>query len=128
MGYETRLHIGIEYDPAWNYERTIHEIARVDLSKAGYTTRTGRLLAQARNSDEHFTLWADNGNDRITEDSYGDALTAVDMDELINAMHADNAEEPYRRFTVALALLTAIRNDPEWNYERDRIRVVQYGH
>lgn len=127
MGYETRLHIGIEYDIA-NPERTISEIARVDLSKVGYSTRTGKVLADARKSDEHFTLWADNGNDRITEDRYGDALTAVDMDELIDAMHADNVEEPYRRFTVALALLTAIRNDPEWDYDRDRIRVVQYGH
>jgi len=129
MGYETRLHIGYASDiEAFKHEgRTyLFEVARVDLSKAGYTTQTGQVLDQARQeATETFFWYGDDGNGRVTEDAYGDPLTPVPWDALVSAMRADQQREPYRRFTVALSLLTGFKPDEWWDQHPV---VVQYGH
>lgn len=126
MGYETKLVVGYLYGIP-DDDGTICEIACLDLSKAGYRTATGMLLSRCRQSDEHYSFFSDDGSTRVIEDRYGDKLTAVPMDELISAMEDDNIIHQ-RRFSMALPLLRAIRDDPSWDYERPRMRVLQFGY
>lgn len=122
MGYETRLHIGEVY--TWTDDNSIRDIALIDLSCAGHSTHTGMLLAAARAAKDKTYAVPNSGGNYDHEDRYGEPLTAVDIDSLIDAMEADNNNEEYRRFTLALAVLRAVKNDPSWR----NLVVVQYGY
>lgn len=130
MGYETKLIIGEEmtWDKRPDGSKLILEICRIDLSKCGYTSATAGVLGAASKSGEHFCFYADNGNDYVTEDCYGDKVTAVDIDALIAAMESDQKKGTYRRFSLALALLRQFRDDPEWQSDRVPLRILQWGH
>jgi hypothetical protein len=126
MGYEVKLIVGevLSYDP--DAVKTLLEICRVDLCKPGYGSHTGQYLHVSRKAaTEHFQFFADNGNDLISEDAYGEPLPAVDIDGLITAMEADQVEDAYRRFSLALAMLRELRT---WDQEPIRLKVIQYGH
>lgn len=136
MGYETVLIIGYEcgftFAPDWPEElgrNTVLTIATVDLSKVGYDSFTAEVLIEARESGTTFygTYYDTDGDGTLTEDQYGDKITAVDPDALIAAMERDQQEDgEYRRFTLALAILKTFRDDPLWKGEK--LRVLQYGH
>ena len=131
MGYETTLIIGIGtsvYAPPAGRFGVITPIVTIDLVKVLELTATGRVLSEgSRMSSQHYATWyASNGDTPTTEDPYGDPLTAVDLTALIDAMESDQNREPYRRFALALPVLKAFRDDPEW--EDEDIVVLQYGH
>lgn len=122
MGYETKLIFGevLTFDP--DEVKTILEIGRIDLSKAGYSTTTGEFLAAERKAATvHYRFFADNGNDRIDRDPYDEPIPAVNIDGLIAAMESDQEDDEYRRFTLALAALRVIRSWPN-------VVVLAYGH
>lgn len=74
--------------------------------------------------EDYITDLADNIEDGlVTTDRYGHCLGVMEIDDMITAMRKDNEREPYRRFTLALALLESIKsNFPEV------VKVVTYGH
>lgn len=125
MGYEVKLIAGTVLSFEQSDVKTLLEICRIDLSKPGYDTNTGRYLNESRKAATvHYQFFADNGNDRISEDRYGEPLPAVDIDALIAAMQADQDEGGYyRRFSLALAALQDLR---EWT-DPD-LRVIQFGY
>lgn len=126
MGYETKLIIGTEYlgGPERDGSQLVMEVCRVDLSKAGSSTHTGRLLSEARKSSQHYSFFAEDGS-LIAEDRYGDKLTAVDIHKLLEALGKDSREEPYRRFELAISMLAPFLSQTTWP---DTVRCVQYGH
>lgn len=132
MGYETRLYTGQEYPMVEGFDKvpTVGVIAMVDLSKAGCNTNTGKFLAEARKSDEHFAFYAEDGDTLITEDRYGEKLTAVDIAGLVEAMEKDQAEDyDYRRYALAIPVLRCFLEHPGWvNDKFTRIRCIQFGY
>jgi hypothetical protein len=100
MGYEVKLIAGTVLSFEQSDVKTLLEICRIDLSKPGSDTNTGRYLRESRQAATvYYQFFADNGNDRISEDR--DA----------------------RRFSLALA---AVRDLHEWT-DPD-LRVIQFGH
>lgn len=132
MGYETRLHIGQSFPNPEGTASYLLTVAMIDLSKAGSSTHTGTVLAEAREQDAGLTYyWYEDGdNVKITTDSYGEALRQVPWDALTRALAADihdavaNGGHPYRRFIAAHSLLVAL--SPE-RYGEPLV-VVQYGY
>lgn len=124
MGYEVTLIAGTVLSFEQSDVKTLLEICRIDLSKPGYDTNTGRYLHESRlAATVYYQFFADNGNDRISEDRYGESLPAVEIEGLIAAMQADQDEDGYyRRFSLALAALRDLR---EWT-DPD-LRVIQFG-
>lgn len=95
-------------------------MAAIDLCKCGSDSAIHKI--DRVNSDEsHHWYWYD-GNERITEDCYGDKPKPVPVSDVIAALRSDMKHENYRRFTWALALLETMENDPEG------LSVLLYGH
>jgi len=61
----------------------------------------------------------------ITTDCYGDFLSAIPIDEFIEALEAELKRDDYRRFRWALVLLKSIKES--WDFP-ERLRVITYGH
>lgn len=129
MGYETRLHVGYTFFDSDTFTRDgakyLFEVAMVDLPKAGYRTYTGEVLANARAQAQDRYYWYGEGDQDYTHDAYGDPLVGVPWADLVHAMEQDQAQEPYRRFTVALALLKGFDSE-QWAGEN--LVIVQEGY
>lgn len=131
MGYETKLVLGYPY-------RSIDEelgaillckVAEVNLSKVSTSSATGRLLAHLRAvATQRYAYYADDGNTVITEDRYGDRLSAVPLLELLKAIDRDQeVQGAYRRFTLARGLLDAAAvHENDWRYSG--LVCIQYGY
>lgn len=61
----------------------------------------------------------------ITKDRYNSWLGIIDIDEMIEALKQDIAQNNYRRFRIALAMLVAIK--AEFTTD-NRLKVITYGH
>lgn len=129
MGYETRLHVGYTFsgDDPFSHDgaKYLFEVAMVDLSNAGYSTCTGKVLADARAQAQDRYYWYGDGITNYTHDAYGDPLVGVPWADLVHAMEQDQAQDNYRRFTVALALLKGFDSE-QWAEEN--LVIVQEGH
>lgn len=146
MGYDTTLFITHAYDePGTKPQyRTYPDddgkdvryfsrprasvIASVDLAVAGYRTATGLVLSKAREAQENtgWELFMQGAKDGSVphRDLYGEKVASVPVDELLDALFADNAVEPYRRFTIALATIDAILA----TFKNERVLIFQWGH
>lgn len=83
-----------------------------------------------------YIFWED-GNIESFEDSYGDLLLVVSLEELKEAIEYDRAQDIikndgneykyYRRFDLALNMInTFLNNKDVWDHEN--IKVVMWGH
>lgn len=138
MGYESRLIIGHRAQFTRDGPPQVLEVVDItlDLSKAGgSSTATGRLLDEARRGGDVVTIRGQCASDcdkceesdcEIAEDCYGDPLTLVDRDALIAALEQDQVVDPYRRFSLALAVLREFRDNPQWDLEADLV-CAQFG-
>lgn len=122
MGYESRLFV------VSNHGDYGKKIAMIDLCKIG-----GKPDVFKNPID--YDVYIDSGDEPTIEDKYGDKLTDCSLDEAIECIEKMEKEviekgeyrgHSYRRFTMALGLLRAIKNDPLWNGEN--IRVIHYGY
>lgn len=121
MGYESRLWV-VKKSKYTNYGENI---AMVDLCNI-----CGKPDVFKNPID--YDVYIDSDNEPTIEDKYGDVLTDCSLDEAIKCIERLNEEyfdeigESYSRFTMALGLLRAIKNDPLWADEN--IRVIHYGY
>ena len=142
MGYEVRLHIGQE----WNFDssaggkfpHSIREIASIDLSNHGYSSKIYALVAKYQDAKQaeldaistskqssrrrnastmlHTDVTLSNREVRLFEDNYAKPMVSIPLQEVRDALAADweaskaqyTGWDRYRRFYVALALIDSI--------------------
>ena len=96
--------------------------ATVDLCKCGYESNIHKI--DKINKDEsHCWYWYNGGGQEVKKDCYDEELKPVPIEIIIDALEKDAANDDYRRFKWALALLKAMKNDGE-----DKMTVLLYGH
>ncbi len=108
MGYEIKLKIGKLLNLP-GFENELMEYASLDLCKPGPGAVMDLARRKPRIKKEAVAYYEDSGDERQTEDSYGDAHPAIPLAEMVKALKKDNAQDPYRRFTWALALLESMQ-------------------
>lgn len=131
MGYEIKLVIG-QLTPAaapesalakheLKYGRSLIEVARLDLSKIG-SGPLGTLIDEAIKDQKvrqgegaaKVGFYAEDGDTLVTEDRYGDPVTPVLLQGILEALVQEIEasiladETPYRRFVIAQALIEKI--------------------
>lgn len=123
MGYESRLYI-VE-------KSSLNKDPDIGLRFAGIVSvfnlsKVGKVSDQFLNyPDTDCFIYADDGNTRITEDRYGDALKEIPIKDAIeilkNAAKEDNWY--YRRFKPVVALLEGFELD-KWK----DLAILHYGY
>ncbi len=113
MGYESRFYV-IEKSSLKqeikNEEKTYGQtIAIFDMCKLDYTGAVHELIKESKPTNSY--VYADDGDTKIVEDSYGEPLKEIDITELIVALKKDDTE--YRRMKPFIAFLEAINNE-QW--------------
>lgn len=91
-------------------------IATLDLAKTGISLPG---LSPFKDSDGSFAYSPFNGNEVLGSDPYGDYRSFIPIDQVIDLIKEAIQKEakknpnqtPYRRFTIALSLLEAIKKD-----------------
>lgn len=122
MGYESKLYI-VEKSTKMKDEskRYAQKIAIFDMCKMYPVTRVFET-----ETDAYF--YADDGNTKVLEDAYGDALTEASIEDVIAAIEEVIAEgENYRRFFPLLAALKVIAEQKKNGIWKD-IAVLHYGY
>ena len=123
MGYESKIYIVRKSDSRFCDDdgRTwAEEIAIIDLCKAY------ELSAYLRNYPKtNCYIYADDGNTKIIEDRYGDALTEIPLEEAIQIVKNCIAYSAYWRYNVLLATLQSIYN---YVMDDEDFVVLHYGY
>lgn len=122
MGYESKIYIGekssIEDNDGMTY---VQVIAMFDMCKMG-----NLINVFDRKTDCYF--YADDGNTKVLEDKYGDALTEAEIEDFIYVLEeAVDSGENYRRIFPLLSALQTIyeqQKDGKWK----NIVLLHYGH
>ncbi len=122
MGYESKIYVVRKTDLSWNNEDTMkyaQEIAKFDMGKC-YSLSD--ILREQPKTDCY--IYADDGNTRILEDCYGNALTETSLAEAIEILKQviAKADYPYWRYDVLLKSLEAIN---EWD---NNFHILHYGY
>lgn len=122
MGYESKIYIGEKSSIKDNDGMTyVQVIAMFDMCKMG-----NLINVFDRKTDCYF--YADDGNTKVLEDKYGDALTEADIEDFIYVLEeAVDSGENYRRIFPLLSTLQTIykqRKDGGWN----DIVLLHYGY
>lgn len=156
MGYESRLvftecHRTEDGTPLTIFRRgdRVPEayslvVAEVDLCKLGSDGNTWPVLGAAIEAEKE-RIAADpdtyaygfyEGEEFLTKDKYDEPIAPVDMMQLRRGLMADidesrqAGEVPYRRLTLALAIVNELLVIPTWNPSNgpDRMTCLHYGH
>lgn len=124
MGYESKIYIIKKTNHSWSEESEMkyaEVLAMFDMSKFY------ELSDWFRNkpATKHY-IYADDGNTKIIEDCYGDALKEASVKEVIDKLEkiVENGED-YRRIFPLLATLKAF--EAQSNHWGD-IAVLHYGY
>lgn len=122
MGYESKIYIGKKSGIKDNDGMTYVEIiAMFDMCKMG-----NLINVFDRKTDCYF--YADDGNTKVLEDSYGDALTEAEIEDFIYVLEeAVSSGEDYRRIFPLLSTLQTIyeqQKDGTWK----NIVLLHYGY
>lgn len=102
-------------------------MAVLDLCKIGTgplraVVEASKARAKAEAGERFHFRYADNGDDRIVEDRYGDVFWPVPVAGVLRALKANNRRDGYRRFAWAIALLESMVGDQQ------ELTVLFYGH
>ncbi len=121
MGYETKLIVGqesgINESPKW-----FDIYAEINLCKCGYGSYIHAL--ESSHKGEPLVYWYGyDGNERITEDRYGEKPLPLPLKDVLGALRKDAKHDSYRRFKWAIALLEEM--DKEENFDKT---VLLYGY
>ena len=122
MGYESKIYIAekttLTGDNGMTY---VSVIAMFDMCKIGDLTNVFR-----KKTDCYF--YADDGNTKILEDKYGDALTEATLEDVICVLEeAVDSGENYRRIFPLLSTLKTIYEQQK-NGVWKEIVVMHYGY
>ena len=122
MGYESKIYIGEKSSIKDNDGMTyVQVIAMFDMCKMG-----NLINVFDRKTDCYF--YADDGNTRVLEDKYGDALTEAEIEDFIYVLEeAVDSGENYRRIFPLLSTLQTIyeqQKDGRW----EDIVLLHYGY
>lgn len=96
-------------------------MAEIDLCKCGHDSPIHDI--DRVNKDESHQWYWYHGNERRTEDCYGDRPKPVPIKTVIDALKKASEDDEYRRFKWALGLLEAMATDQE-----SKISVLLYGY
>ena len=124
MGYESKIYIVHKSGYSWDDDdkKYAEEIAIIDMCKAY------ELSGILRNKPEtDCYIYADDGNTRILEDRYGDALTETPLHEAIQIVKdiIKQADYDYWRYHVLLATMQSIYDHLG---DDDNLVVLHYGY
>ena len=123
MGYEVTMYIG-EISTFENEGKHYFSIiGMVELSKPGYSSEIYQMSSNKSPGFHEIYFYGTDGNKQITEDDYGNTLKVLLPRRVLQALKRDNANDPYRRFELAIALLE--RSILNFGNE---LNVVLYGH
>lgn len=122
MGYESKIYIGeksrIKDNDGMTY---VQVIAMFNMCKMG-----NLINVFDRKTDCYF--YADDGNTKVLEDKYGDALTEAKIEDFICVLEeAIDSGENYRRIFPLLSTLQTIyeqQKDGKW----ENIVLLHYGY
>lgn len=122
MGYESRIYIAEKSSLKDNDGMTyVQVIAMFDMCKMG-----NLINVFDRKTDCYF--YADDGNTKVLEDKYGDALTEAEIEDFIYVLEeAVDSGENYRRIFPLLSTLQTIyeqQKDGRWK----NIVLLHYGY
>lgn len=122
MGYESKIYIGEKSGIKDNDGMTyVQIIAMFDMCKMG-----NLINVFDRKTDCYF--YADDGNTKVLEDRYGDALTEAEIEDFIYVLEeAVGSGEDYRRIFPLLSTLQTIyeqQKDGIWK----NIVLLHYGY
>lgn len=122
MGYESKIYIGEKSGIKDNDGMTyVQVIAMFDMCKMG-----NLINVFDRKTDCYF--YADDGNTKVLEDNYGDALTEAEIEDFIYVLEeAISSGEDYRRIFPLLSTLQTIyeqQKDGTWK----NIVLLHYGY
>ena len=122
MGYESKIYIGEKSSIKDNDGMTyVQVIAMFDMCKMG-----NLINVFNRKTDCYF--YADDGNTKVLEDKYGDALTEAEIEDFIYVLEeAVDSGENYRRIFPLLSTLQTIyeqQKDGRWK----NIVLLHYGY
>ena len=122
MGYESKIYIGEKSSIKDNDGMTyVQVIAMFDMCKMG-----NLINVFDRKTDCYF--YADDGNTKVLEDKYGDALTEAEIEDFIYVLEeAVDSGENYRRIFPLLSTLQTIyeqQKDGIWK----NIVLLHYGY
>lgn len=122
MGYESKIYIGEKSRIKDNDEMTyVQVIAMFNMCKMG-----NLINVFDRKTDCYF--YADDGNTKVLEDKYGDALTEAKIEDFIYVLEeAIDSGENYRRIFPLLSTLQTIyeqQKDGKW----ENIVLLHYGY
>jgi hypothetical protein len=110
MGYESRIYV-------WDRHKELdfsERIAMFNLCKMGD-------FCSIFDKKIDFTIYAEDGNTKIEEDYYGDALTYTSLVSVID--YLEKQDKSYRRITPCLNMLKGF-NEYEW----EDLIVVHFGY
>ena len=122
MGYESKIYIGEKSSIKDNDGMTyVQVIAMFDMCKMG-----NLINVFDRKTDCYF--YADDGNTKVLEDKYGDALTEAEIEDFIYVLEeAVDSGENYRRIFPLLSTLQTIyeqQKEGRWK----NIVLLHYGY
>ena len=124
MGYESRIYIVLKSNlsPDENGRVYAQMLMMYDLCKMGWTGQFHALLSEAEfNTDVYF--YDDTGNNKVTEDRYGDSLKELPIKQLIDALKAD--DDGYRRIKPLRKILQTLhRMEPAFQ----GMKILHYGY
>ena len=122
MAYESRIyivdvhHLGeAKSGPVIYAER----IAAFDLSAMGYSNGWKELFSKPVD----YSIYAEDGDTKITEDRYGERLGCADLGKVIDWLEAAEKRNHYRRIPPALGLLKGF-DTSQWG----NLQVVHFGY
>jgi hypothetical protein len=120
MGYETRLYIGAISSISKDTYFSI--FAMVDLCK------TGTLIDDNdRNDGISVYFYGTDGNTKITEDLYGQALKAYPITKVKNILKK-YIEEDYARYSWAYETILAITKKRKGKHAQQATHCILFGH
>lgn len=130
MGYEVKIIIGNaskDQDPEdGHYFSTIatFDLCKIDLKTSSYMKdHANSILMENGVIKKGIPIYLYEGDNKITEDSYGDRLYAIPPDVLLEELKEKRARDSYRRLPPAIALIESISEF--WGEE---FQVVLYGY
>jgi hypothetical protein len=118
MGYEVKIYAGyLGSSDRPEEPRCMHVVGMVDLCKVSD-------LTPAKTGEPVYFYYETDGEERTTEDKYGDKLIAIPVKEMLaNVKKASQLTPDYRRWKPAIALLESLAD-----FEGDSIYCVIYGY
>ena len=124
MGYESRIIVASRYIFDHSGEIWFEKLGEMWLSKCGYGFP--KIFTTEIESDIYGDGFKENSEEEyeLTEDCYGDICKYAPIQTVIDWLEKSEAEEHYRRFTPAIAMLKAYAME---KWEGDLV-VIHYGY